>query len=153
LNAQGAVELARAFADPWSPTPSSSSWNTRILWGNNMYQGGMLSPYASAWSSDVTWGMSQTPSGEPIGWGFVDWSPWTTVSSAANVVWGSRCGGDDCTVPWLAADAASDDGDTVVWGTEDGDTVVWGTSDDGDTVVWGTNCSDPSCVPVMWSRP
>jgi hypothetical protein len=47
---------------------------------------------------------------------------------------------------------ASDDGDTVVWGTDDGDTVVWGTSDDGDTVVWGTSCSDPSCEPVIWGH-
>jgi serine protease AprX len=162
LNAQGAVELARAFVDGSSPTTSSPSWSARILWGNHLYQGGVLSPSASAWSTDMTWGMSQTPFGDSIGWGAIcasdcadpgSWSPWTTTSPSGNVVWGSRCGGDDCTVPWLAAEATSDDGDTVVWGTEDGDTVVWGTSDDGDTVVWGTGCSDPSCVPVMWSRP
>jgi len=162
LNAQGAVELARTFSDSSSPTPSSPSWSARILWGNRIYQGGVLSPYASAWSTDITWGTPQTLYGESIGWGNIctsncddvgSWSPWASTSASANVVWGSRCGGDDCTVPWLAADAANDDGDTVVWGTEDGDTVVWGTNDDGDTVVWGTSCSDPSCEPVMWSRP
>jgi len=164
LNAQGAVELARAFSDASSPTPSSPSWSTRILWGNHIYQGGALSPYANAWSTDTTWGMPQTPSGESIGWGDIctsncddvgSWSTWTTTSSSSNVVWGSRCGEDDCSVPWLAADAANDDGDTVVWGTEDGDTVVWGTNndEDGDTVVWGTSCSDSSCEPVMWSHP
>jgi len=162
LNAQGAVELARAFSDSSSPTPSSPSWSARILWGNRLYQGGVLSPYASAWSTDITWGTPQTLYGESIGWGNIctsncddvgSWSPWASTSASANVVWGSRCGGDDCTVSWLAADAANDDGDTVVWGTEDGDTVVWGTNDDGDTVVWGTSCSDPSCEPVMWSRP
>jgi hypothetical protein len=160
LNAQGAVELARAFADPSTATTSSASWSGRILWGNHMYQGGDLTPSASAWSIDTVWGTAQAP-GQSIDWGVTcaancdggDWTSWTTTSSSTNVVWGTRCSGDDCTVPWLAADAASDDGDTVVWGTDDGDTVVWGTNDDGDTVVWGTSCSDPSCEPVMWSRP
>jgi hypothetical protein len=70
-----------------------------------------------------------------------------------NVVWGSECGGEDCSsTTWTATDNAavtstSDDGDTVVWGTsDDGDTVVWGTSDDGDTVVWGTSSGDEDVV-------
>jgi serine protease AprX len=160
LNAQGAVELARAFADPSTATTSSTSWSGRILWGNRMYQGGALMPSATAWSIETVWGTPEAP-GQSIDWGVTcasscddgGWTSWTTTSSSTNVVWGSRCGGTDCTVPWLAADAASDDSDTVVWGTDDGDTVVWGTSDDGDTVVWGTSCGDPSCESVMWSRP
>ena len=36
LSARGAVELARAFADPSTSTPSASSWTRRILWGNQM---------------------------------------------------------------------------------------------------------------------
>jgi hypothetical protein len=51
-----------------------------------------------------------------------------------NVVWG-RGAAETTAIPWLAAEASDDEGDTVVWGTDDGDTVVWGT-DDGDTVVW-----------------
>jgi serine protease AprX len=161
LNARGAIELARAFADPSTPTPSASSWTRRILWGNQMYENGLLTAYASAWSTDMVWGTPPPPFGQSIGWGVIcpsncddgsGWASWTTTSSSSNVVWGTRCGGDDCTIPWLAAEASDDEGDTVVWGTDDGDTVVWGT-DDGDTVVWGTSCSDASCEPVMWSHP
>ena len=162
LNAQGAVELARAFADATTATPSASSWSGRILWGNQMYGGGVLSPAASAWSNDVSWGSTQTPSGDAIDWGAIcvsdcedagTWTSWTTASSSSNIVWGTRCGGSDCTVAWFAVDAASDNGDTVVWGTADLDTVVWGTADNGDTVVWGTSCNDLSCQPVIWGRP
>jgi len=161
LNAQGAVELARAFADASTPTPSASSWSGRILWGNQMYAGGVLWPTASAWSNDVSWGSTQTSSGDAIDWGAIcasdcedsgTWTWWTTASTSTNVVWGARCGGSDCTGPWLAVDAASNSEDTVVWGTLDLDTVVWGTAE-ADTVVWGTSCSDPSCQPVIWGRP
>src|SRR4029077_11125476 len=160
LNARGAVELARAFADPSTPTPSASSWTRRILWGNQMYENGLLTAYASAWSTDMVWGTPPTPFGQSIGWGVIcpsncddgsGWASWTTSSSSSKVVWGTRCGGDDCTIPWLAAEASDDEGDTVVWGTDDGDTVVWGT-DDGDTVVWGTSCSDASWEPGVWGR-
>jgi len=161
LNAQGAVELARAFAEPSAPTPSASQWNGRILWGNHMYQGGALSPSASAWSSNVTWGGSATTLGPSISWGAICasdcgtanpvWASWTTASPSNNIVWGTRCAGADCGGQWLAADAASDEGDTVVWGTSDTDTVVWGTSDGEDTVVWGTGCDDASCF-VIWSH-
>jgi serine protease AprX len=160
LNAQGAVELARAFADPSTPTPSSSLWNGRILWGNQIFEGGVLSPSAVAWSTDTMWGTTYTFFGQPVAWGMIcasncddgGWTGWDVTSSSRNVVWGMRCGGANCTIPWLAVEASSEDGDTVVWGTDDGDTVVWGT-DDGDTVVWGTSCGDTSCEPVIWSRP
>ncbi len=147
LNAQGAVELARAFANPSSPTASSSMWGTRLIWGNRLYPGGTLSPTANAWTSTVTWGDTQTLLGSPVAFG----QQWDTTSPSRNVVWGSHCGGADCTTTWSASVIATDDGDTVVWGTDDGDTVVWGTSDE-DTVVWGTSCSDPSCQPVVWPR-
>lgn len=127
-----------------------------------MFEGGVLTPTAGAWSNDMPWGMAQPSFGSAIDLGMIctsncdqggGWTSWTTTSSTSrNVVWGTRCGGSDCTVPWLAVEASADEGDTVVWGTDDGDTVVWGT-EDGDTVVWGTSCSDVSCAPVNWSRP
>jgi hypothetical protein len=75
-------------------------------------------------------------------------------------VWGSVCGGSDCTSPWtIDVATTADEGETVVWGTSDGETVVWGTGDgetvvwgtgDGETVVWGTTC--PECTPFVWNR-
>jgi serine protease AprX len=149
LNAQGAVELARAFAIPSSPTPSSSTWSGRLIWGNRSFQGGQLAPAANAWTPGLVWGATKTVTGQRASWG----PQWNTASPSANVVWGTHCGGANCTGPWTASVIAADDGgDTVVWGTSDQDTVVWGTSDD-DTVVWGTSCSDPSCQPVLWGHP
>ena len=152
LNAQGAVELARAFADPASPTPSSSLWSGRLAWGNRLYQGGWLTPSANAWSTNVTWGAKTIGLWQHVRWGSAPWGSWNTASASHNTVWGASCGGNDCTGPWYAS-AADDDGDTVVWGTSDDDTVVWGTSSDDDTVVWGTSCSDQSCEPVLWPHP
>lgn len=166
LNAKGAVELARYLASPDTVSyPSSRSWGKRLVWGNQMVQGGRLSPYANAWATDVTWGSPETPGGESVGWGVLCssgtcdssigfWRSSTTTS--VNVVWGPECGGDNCTTPWTggAVYGATDDGDTVVWGTADeGDTVVWGTADEGDTVVWGTSCGDPACEPIIWKIP
>jgi serine protease AprX len=148
LNAQGAVELARAFADPSVETPSASMWSRRLIWGNRLFEGGDLAAAGNAWSALVTWGAQQTPQLQPVTWS----DSWSTDSPSANVVWGGHCGGADCTGVWSASLIAADDGgDTVVWGTDDGDTVVWGTDDGGDTVVWGTSCADPSCN-VIWSR-
>jgi hypothetical protein len=149
LNAQGAVELARKFADASTATPSSASWGGRLIWGNRMFAGGTLSPTANAWAPGLLWGTTRTLLGQRAGWG----PSWNTASPSSNVVWGIHCGGADCSSPWSASVVASDDGDTVVWGTSDGDTVVWGTSDDGDTVVWGTSCGDPSCQPIVWNQP
>ena len=150
LNTQGAVELARAFANPSNTTPSSSMWSRRLIWGNRLYQGGDLSAPANAWAAGLTWGATNTLLLDRVAW-----SPtWNVDSPSANVVWGGHCGGADCLgLLWSASVVASDDdGDTVVWGTDDGDTVVWGTDDSGDTVVWGTSCSDASC-DVIWPRP
>jgi hypothetical protein len=119
---------------------------------------GLLTADANAWALDVTWGGSATSSGEPVVWGVLlrDGAgdiPWRadTTTSAENVVWGGACGGADChDRPWSVDDhtvvwGTSNDGFTVVWGTEDGDTVVWGT-EDGDTVVWGTSDNET----VIW---
>ncbi len=149
LNAQGAVELARQFADASSPTPSAPSWSGRLIWGNRLYAGGALASSANAWTPGLLWGATRTLFGQRVSWG----PSWSTASPSQNVVWGMHCGGGNCSGPWSASVVATDDGDTVVWGTSDGDTVVWGTSDDGDTVVWGTSCGDPSCQPVIWNQP
>jgi serine protease AprX len=171
LNAKGAVDLAIAFAagtsNRLSPAPD---WSGRIIWGNRLVTGGRLTPGANAGRSDVIWGSGTTPDGQPIEWGVTcltngcedGGAAWMT-GAYRNVVWGSRCGNENCHEPWAiglfgttdedtVVWGTSDDGDTVVWGTSDGDTVVWGTTDDGDTVVWGTICADPSCVPVIWNQ-
>ena len=112
-------------------------------------------------------GGQRNSAGQPVTWGLIcaegancdvaGWSTWGTGASGTgisqNVVWGTECGGancssetwstsyDDDTVVW--GNSGGDDDDTVVWGNsggDDDDTVVWGNSDD-DTVVWGNNCS------------
>src|SRR5206468_8787882 len=40
LNARGAVELARYFAEPSTPYPSTDGWSRQIIWGNHRTQGG-----------------------------------------------------------------------------------------------------------------
>ena len=53
-----------------------------------------------------------------------------------NVVWGTECGGHDCSdVVWDTADPE----DTTVWATSDGDendNIVWGTADAAEDVIW-----------------
>src|SRR6185312_8179016 len=68
LNAQGAVELARAFADPSNTTPSASMWSRRLIWGNRLYQGGDLASSANAWAPAVTWGATDTPQLGRVAW-------------------------------------------------------------------------------------
>jgi subtilisin family serine protease len=172
LNAKGAVQLARYLAAPATTTyPSTTGWSKRIIWGNYLVKSGRLTQAASAWATDVVWGALTLPSGAPVEWGVIceNWScssikgPWTWAGSARNVVWGTVCGGDDCSQPWsLTAVSGATDGETVVWGTtddgetvvwgtvEDGETVVWGTFDEGETVVWGTSCVSESCTPEVW---
>ena len=183
LNAQGAVELARFLNPSFSGAyPTTQHWRAQIVWGNHLVGGGRLTADANAWATDVTWGAATNGGGQTIEWGVTcvrscdrgnaRWEPWRAVCLDGtcdpgstvvpkNVVWGSACGGADCSVVWTIG-AVNDDGDTVVWGTsddddtvvwgtsDDDDTVVWGTTDDDDTVVWGTSCSDPACAPVVW---
>ncbi len=158
LNAKGAVDLARNFEA--GSSFASPGWSGRIIWGNRLVTGGRLTPAANAWRSDVTWGSDTTPDGQEIEWGMScatagcgDGEGVWRDGVYRNVVWGSRCGNNDCEGPWSRGlFGTGDDDDTVVWGTgDDDDTVVWGTSDDDDTVVWGTSCTDPSCAPVIWN--
>jgi serine protease AprX len=175
LNAEGAVALARHFASPASTAyPSTSRWSAHVIWGNHLLRHGRLVSSANAWVQDVTWGAPRTPAGENVWWGVsqdqskdrwgvkcgdaacsvVQWG----FGKAQNVVWGTACGGKDCSTTWTAAAStvAADPsaatvvwGSTTVWGSTEGDTVVWG-STEGDTVVWGSGCSDPSC-DVLWN--
>jgi hypothetical protein len=156
LNAGGAVALARYLAGA-APYPDSTGWSGRFIWGNYLIQGGTLSAAANAWSASMPWGGGKTSSGQTVTWGEIcsggTCSPWgaacanwlcTRVSygAAPNVVWGSTCDGSNCSGTWTGA------------GQVNGAMVVWGTSStESDIVVWGTTCSDPSCTPVMWTRP
>ena len=175
LNARGAVTLAIAFADPANVYAAPDDWGRRLLWGNHIVSGGRLTPDANAWSADVAWGSETTPAGRTVEWGVIcsrgcdgraSWEPWTNANGKSqNAVWGSSCGGADCSGPWTVQGVNTDDdsvvwgtsvvsGTSVVWGTADDDSVVWGTNgDDDDSVVWGTSCTDPSCEPVIWPNP
>jgi serine protease AprX len=177
LNAQGAVELAHYLAAPSSvPYPDDTTWSHQLIWGNHLVNGGRLAANANAWQAGTAWGATPTVYGQPITWGTICsvdcdssgavWVSWgvscTNLSCTSvdwgygsqDVVWGSQCGGSDCSsdTSWTGTDSVS--GTTVVWGTSDGsETVVWGTSDGDETVVWGTSCADPSCEPVLWHNP
>jgi serine protease AprX len=175
LNAQGAIDLARFFADPSIGIRGAPEWSSQIIWGNHRARGGVLLPASNAWSSDLVWGSDATSDGQPITWGIIcaegadctggspSWSDWRTQCSDTscttavwraedfdNVVWGSACGGADCAdTTWSTAY----DDDTVVWGnTYDDDTVVWGNGYDDDTVVWGNNCTDAGCEAASWEE-
>jgi serine protease AprX len=170
LNAAGAVQLARAFADPSLPV-DTANWGRQIIWANHRVSQRALGPSANAWSNDVIWGDSRVPGGALVEWG-PSWGAscrdllcssliWGSPSSP-NVVWGNRCGGDDCQESWTRSTTGSQpvgtsDEDTVVWGNGDSDTVVWGNGDsetvvwgneDGDTVVWGNSDEDT----VVWGN-
>jgi serine protease AprX len=162
LNTKGAVELSRDFATASSAGyQASPDWGARLIWGNRLIHGGRLSADANAWSSDVIWGAPVTLDGRSVEWGVACSAAGCIAAEGAwgwgvslyqNVVWGLTCGGGDCGTRWATGVfGATDEGDTVVWGTTGEDTVVWGTADE-DTVVWGTSCSDPSCEPVIWNR-
>jgi serine protease AprX len=167
VNAQAAIELARHLAAPGTEFPATTAWNGFLIWGNQRIHDGRLTASANGWSSNVIWGAVQTPGGANVEWGTIcsgaacelptSWTPWRTScvdpaclivnwggGRSENVVFGTNCGGGDCSVSnfdelslWVVT-AAADDGDTVVWGTGEDDTVVWGTGENGDTVVWGT---------------
>jgi serine protease AprX len=82
LNARGAVELSRSFADPMSPPELSTdpvAWSRHIIWGNRRISGRPLAAHANAWALGVTWGERRTPSGEIVEWG---------------VACGAECGAD-----------------------------------------------------------
>ena len=175
LNAKGAVQLARHLASPSAiPYPDATRWNRRVTWGNLAIKSGRLTATATAWPSDVSWGAAATPGGQEIDLGIVCSTlscetaagRWTVATGKPrNVVWGTSCGGSDCTTTWsLASIVGATDGDTVVWGTtddgetvvwgtfDDAETVVWGTIDEAETVVWGTSCGGMACMPTVWRQ-
>jgi subtilisin family serine protease len=159
LNAKGAVELAKYFANPNGSYPATRQWSSRIVWGNRLALGGRLTSDANAWWTDVMWGAPTVPGGAIVEWGVLcskntcdpqkaNGGPWRGDGDYSQLVWlEPSASGTGQTLVW----GTSDDDETVVWGTSDDDeTVVWGTADDEETVVWGTNCDDPACEPVVW---
>jgi serine protease AprX len=156
LNAYGAIELSRYFAQPSSvPYPSATAWSEQLIWGTHRIAGGLILPDSNAWSPNVVWGAARQNDDDEITWGQI-WTPadnedggvWTTWGTSCggtncqnvewggpdseNVVWGSTCGGSDCTTD-------------ETWGLSDDDAIVWGTTDD-DAIVWGTTCTGEGCT-------
>jgi serine protease AprX len=167
VNAKGAVELARFFADPSGvPYPASSDWGARLIWGNHRVHGGRLAADANGWAHDVMWGAAVTPAGQTVDWGTLcsgdacdvgallpRWgatcsdSICSTVAwggdDSGNVVWGTLCGGANCQQQWTLAGA----GASVLDVTAQAATVVWGSDgEEFDTVVWGSGDEDT----VVW---
>ena len=166
LNAHGAVQLARYFANQSGPYPSSADWGRRLVWGTRLIRDWRIMPAVNAWEPRVTWGAATTPDGQALEWGWIDVdgqsSPWrvtcadgtcstfTATGGALNVVWLQACGGSDCAGPWSVellrtTVLSASEADTIVWGTDDADTVIWGTTD-ADTIVWGTQNQDT----IVW---
>jgi serine protease AprX len=115
--ASGGTLVASTEGDP---TP----WSAHLIWGNHRMGGGALRAGASAWHTDVMWGSTETPQGANVSWGArcradaapgaaiaagcdaTDWSvtldtagraAWGQTWDSVNVVWGTECGGADCT--------------------------------------------------------
>jgi len=135
LNAEGAVDLARSLITSTATNGSPSSWSRSVIWGNQLIRGDVFAT-STAWAKGVTWGdATQTQ---------------TIVGNAPrNVVWGKRCGGDNCQEQWTIA-AAYDE--SVVWGTNIDESVVWGTTFSDDSVVWGTIHGSTISAPVVSRR-
>ncbi|MDP9322099.1 MAG: S8 family serine peptidase [Acidobacteriota bacterium] len=158
LNARGAVQLAKSFANGADhavadPTP----WNKHINWGNHRIGGGVLRPDANAWGANVIWGSSATDEGGTVIWGTTctaracdntvwnassedDTVVWGTSNEERNIVWGTTCGGADCNSVVWGVNCATEECASTVWSTSTSeDNVVWGTSaEDEDDIVWGT---------------
>jgi hypothetical protein len=173
LNARGAVQLAKSFANGADhaladPTP----WNKHINWGNHRIGGGVLRPDANAWGANVMWGSSATDKGDTIVWGTTcgakacdntvwnaspDEDPvvWGTSSEESNIVWGTACGGADCdSVVWGVTCAAQECANTV-WNTSTGEeSIVWGTrAEDEDDIVWRAGAEPAGVAESNWSAP
>lgn len=80
LNARGAVQLAAALGGDIPAAVDPTRWSRQILWGNQRLRGGSITADANAWRDDVVWGASETPEGDPIGWGTLAdaGTPWGT---------------------------------------------------------------------------
>ena len=147
LNAQGAIRLARFFDNPLAKLGQRrdliegrwSDWSGQVLWGNQLFAGGMLLPGSSAWSTSVPWGATATSNGKAIVWGVAadDNIVWSTRHDD-NIVWSTR--GDDNIVWSTRGD------DNIVWSTRGDDNIVWSTRGD-DNIVWSTRGDDN----IVWS--
>jgi serine protease AprX len=87
LNTRGAVQLALLMAGKSIPASAADQtrWSRRLVWGNTIVRGGVLTPDANAWSPGIVWGQSTTPSGDHITFGIVPESdqPWTLQPPSA----------------------------------------------------------------------
>jgi serine protease AprX len=173
LNARGAVQLAKSFANGADhavadPTP----WNKHINWGNHRIGGGVLRPDANAWGANVIWGSSATDEGGTVIWGTTcsaracdntvwdasseaDTVVWGTSNEERNIVWGTTCGGADCNSVVWGVNCATEECASTVWSTSTSDdNIVWGTSaEDGDDIVWGTRPDIAGIAEVNRSAP
>lgn len=161
VNAEGAVRMARFFADPqggigvMSDTigDESISWARHIVWGNYLISGGVPLPGSNAWAQGVTWGALKTQTGQPVIWGVntdenIVWSTaadenivWSTATDQ-NIVW-STAGSDENIVWSTAAD------ENIVWSTLNDQNIVWSTAT-ARNVVWGSDCGGRNCQKVLW---
>jgi serine protease AprX len=163
LNAAGAVSLARFLSVPSAlPSPDTTGWSMRVIWGTHVVRGGQLTPDASAWATNLSWGSTTTAAGQPVAWGLfcsancgsgaAQWQTWEVPCAdvaCQSVDWSSINSYDIVTGAGCNGNASCPSG--TAWSTNDqSGTTVWATSDSGDTVVWGTSCTDPSCTPVIW---
>ena len=103
------------------------------------------------WNKHINWGNHR------IGGGVLrpDANAW-----GVNVIWGSSATNEGDTIVWgtTCADKACDTTvwndfpgeDPVVWGTSnEEDNIVWGTSEE-DNIVWGTTCGGADCESIVW---
>ena len=116
-----------ATAQPGDTYPLQAGWSKKVIWGNNLLTGGVLTPGANAFDLKTTWGVTETVGGANIVWGTVGagnivWG--TSRNSANNIVWGTDCDGDDC--------------DNTVWGSMGAGNIVWGTAQERDNILWSS---------------
>jgi serine protease AprX len=173
LNARGAVQLAKSFANGADhavadPTP----WNKHINWGNHRIGGGVLRPDANAWGANVIWGSSATDEGGTVIWGTTctaracdntvwnassvdDTIVWGTSNEERNIVWGTTCGGADCNSVVWSVNCATEECASTVWSTSiSDDNIVWGTTaEDEDDIVWGMRPDTAGIANVNRSAP
>ena len=68
LNARGAVELARTFANGPAALESGADpvrWSRRVIWGARTFAGA-IAVQSNAWQLGVTWGAPVTPDGSAV---------------------------------------------------------------------------------------
>jgi serine protease AprX len=101
------------------------------------------------WNKHINWGNHRIGGGV-LKAGANAWSADVTWGAAATdegetIIWGTLCGDKRCDGPvW-----GSTEEDTIVWGTTTEDNIVWGTNDE-DNIVWGTACGGFDCESVTW---